>query len=232
MHRINSEFDKVVCINLVERKDKKEKIQKRFDNLGIEVEWHTAVKYGFIPRIVPFINNNEQHFNPRQPFEMGCALSHYHVVKQALEEGAERLFVFEDDALFHKEFNKKFNSYFNTLPKDWDQFLLYSFMYEWLPKNTRVNARWVKSYRSWSLMSHGIKKNMMKGYIVRQDAFFTISDKVTFDMQEENVWNIYSAIPSLCLPDSKMGSNIRGENMNYATNPTVTNWGIPNENYE
>ena len=73
---------------------------------------------------------------------------------------------------------------------------------------------------------------MMKGYIARQDAYFTISDKVTFDMQEENVWNIYSAIPSLCLPDSAMGSNIRGENMNYISNKTFLNMGYDDENFE
>ena len=38
MHRLNKEFDKIVCINLAERKDKREDMQKKFDNLGIEVE--------------------------------------------------------------------------------------------------------------------------------------------------------------------------------------------------
>jgi hypothetical protein len=36
--KFNEYFDKVVCINLKERTDKKEVISKRFDKLGINVE--------------------------------------------------------------------------------------------------------------------------------------------------------------------------------------------------
>lgn len=233
MHLINKEFDKVVCINLAERKDKREKIQAKFDKLGIEVEWYTPVQYGFIPNIVPVINSSGKgNFNPNQPYEFGAALSHYHVIKQALVEGAKSIFVFEDDALFHKDFNSKFATYYKWLPKDWDFFLLYSFMYQWLPQNTRMNAYWARSYKSWSLMTYGMRENFMKEYISRQDKFFTISDKVTFDMQENGKWNCYSAVPSICLPDTYMGSNIRGQNLNYEYNPTITNWGVSNEDYE
>ena len=233
MHRINKEFDKVVCINLAERADKREKIQKKFDRLGIEVEWYTAVQYGFIPNIVPVINQSGRgSFNAQHPYEFGAALSHYHVIRQALVEGAESIFVFEDDVLFHKDFNARFDLYFNNLPPAWDFFLLYSFMYNWLPENTRINAYWAKSWKSWSLMTYGMRKDFMEAYIARQNQHFTISDKVTFQMQEDPRWNCYSAVPSICLPDTYLGSNIRGENMNYEANPTVTNWGVPNEDYE
>ena len=52
MHPLNKIFDKIVCINLLERPDKKEKIEKRFNELGIEVEWFNAIKYDFIPNII------------------------------------------------------------------------------------------------------------------------------------------------------------------------------------
>lgn len=225
MHRINKEFDKVVCINLAERSDKRDKIQKKFDHLGIEVEWYTAVQYGFIPNIVPVINQSGKgHFNGQHPYEFGAALSHYHVIKQALAEGHKSIFVFEDDVLFHKDFNKKFDLYFNNLPGDWDFFLLYSFMYNWLPQNERMNPYWARSFKSWSLMTYGMKENFMKSYIERQNQHFTISDKVSFDMQEDSRWNCYSAVPSLGIPSSD-SSDIR-EIKNYEQNRTVTNWGI------
>jgi len=233
MNRLNKEYDKVVCINLAERPDKREKMQKKFDQLEIEVEWFTAVQYGFIPKIVePIVNSRSGHFNINQPYEIGAALSHYTVIKQALLEGCEDVFVFEDDVRFHKDFNVKIDSYFNDLPSNANMIMLYSFMYHLLPENERVSKRWIKSFRAWSLMAYGMKKNIMQEYINRQDQFFTISDAVTYKLQEENKFNIYSAIPALCIPETALGSNIRGQNMNYAYNPTITNMGYSDENYD
>ena len=154
-HRLNKEFDKVVCINLVNRLDKRAKTQTKFDELGISVEWFNAVEYGFagdITRNLTSINPHFNRFNPKQPNEFGAAMSHYSVVKTALETGVEKLFVFEDDVMFRKDFNNHFNKYYDSLPDNWDMFLLYSFMYRLQPQNVRVNARWVKSFASWSFL--------------------------------------------------------------------------------
>lgn len=233
MNRINKDFDKVICINLAERPDKREKMQKKFDQLGIEVEWFTAVQYGFIPNIInPIVDSKVGHFNKSQPYEIGASLSHYHVIKQALEEGCKNIFVFEDDVKFHENFNEKIEDYFNNLPSDWDLILLYSFMYELLPQNKRVSKRWIQSYRSWSLMSYGMNSKYMQEYIRRQNLFFTIADSVTYKMQESPEFKAYSAVPTLCIPETELGSNIRGNNMNYEYNPTVLNFGYSKDHYE
>lgn len=233
MNRLHREFDKIVCINLSERDDKREKMEEKFENLGISPEWYTAVQYGFIPKIVdPIVNSQAGHFNKSQPYEIGAALSHYHVIKQALIEGCESIFVFEDDVRFHKDFEDKQDKYLDDLPNNWDMILYYSFMYHLLPENKRVSKRWMKSFRSWSLMAYGMKRDLMEEYIKKQDNFFTIADSVTYKMQEEKKFNIYSAVPALCIPEVEMGSNIRGENRNYEYNPTVTNMGYSNDNYE
>ena len=224
MHRLNKDFDRIVCINLVNRPDKREKMQSRFNKLEISFEWYNAVQYGFLPNLTkPIIDSKKAHFNPTTPYEIGAALSHYAVIKQAFEEGIERLFVFEDDAVFHKEFNSRLDKSLDLLPADWNIILLYSFMYEILPENKRVNSRWITSYRAWSLMSYGINRKAMAEYIKRQDQFFTISDLVTFKMQEEG-WKIYSAVPTLCVPSMDV-SNIRTA-QNYIQTPTIINLGI------
>lgn len=233
MHRLNKEFDKVVCINLAERPDKKELMQERFDKYGIEVEWFTAVQYGFIPKIVKPINDSKNgKFNENQPFEIGAALSHYHVIKQALTEGCKKIFVFEDDAKFHVDFNKKLDSYLDDLPEDWNMISFYSFMYNIMPQNIRVSKRWLKSYKSWSLMAYGMNEEFMRSYIASQNAFFTIADAVSFNLQENALLKSYTAIPSLCIPETQMGSNIRGQNMNYESNPTITNMGYGDDHYD
>jgi len=231
--RLHKEFDKVICINLAERKDKREKMEIKLEKLGIEPEWYTADQYGFIPSIVnPIVDSRSGHFNKSQPYEIGASLSHYHVIKQALIEGCESIFVFEDDVRFHKDFSTKIDSYIDDLPQHWDMIMLYSFMYHLLPENTRVNKKWIRSFKSWSLMAYGMRRDAMEEYIRRQDKFFTIADMVTYKMQEDSGLKIYSAIPALCIPETQLGSNIRGENKNYETNPTVINLGYSNDNYE
>jgi len=238
MHKLNKEFDKVVCINLVNRPDKKEHMQEKFDKLGIEVEWFSAVPYGFSQEIVNSLKPTENdfpRFNTKTPNEFGAAMSHYTVIKTSLLQGHKNIFVFEDDVMFIKNFNERFEKYYNALPDNWDMFLLYSFMYKIQPQNVRVNARWIKSFQAWSLMSYGINKSGMEKYIEAQDKLFQIADRASFKMQD--YMNIYSAVPTLCIPNQDLGSNIR-TNMNYAKTSdqvqavTVLNMGFGNENYE
>lgn len=236
MNKINKEFDKVICINLVNRPDKREKTQSKFDALGIEVEWFNAVQYGFAKEIVNSLPSQNMgqgfpRFNKQSPNEFGAAMSHYTVIKTALLEGHKNIFVFEDDVLFRKDFNTQFEKSFNKLPEDWDMIMLYSFMYNYLPQNIRVNSKWLKSYNSWSLLAYGMNEKAMKKYIEEQDEFFRIADLASYQMQGKDL-NIYSAVPTLCIPNQELGSNIRGSNLNYVNTNTVLNMGFSNDNYE
>ena len=233
MHRINKEFDKVVCVNLLTRKDKKEHMQEKFDKLGIEVEWFHAVTYGFAKEIVESlkpVENDFTRFSIATPNEFGAAMSHYTVIKTAYEEGVEKLFVFEDDVMFRKDFNEKLDKYYDTVPENWDMLLLYSFMYALQPPNVRVSARWIKSYDAWSLMAYGMNRKAMKQYIDDQDKMFQIADRASFKMQGKSL-NIYSAVPTLCIPNQELGSNIR-QMMNYVNTNTVLNMGFSNDNFK
>jgi GR25 family glycosyltransferase involved in LPS biosynthesis len=233
MHLLNETFDKVVCINLLERPDKKQNIQEKLTSLGIEFEWYHPVKWGFASKVVNAVNKtNVGHFNSEQPNELGAMTSHYHVVKSSLVQGYNSVFVFEDDVMFQKDFNSKLEKYWKKLPKDWDFVSFYSFMYNILPENTRVSSRWVKSYKSWSLMAYGMNRRFMEGYVKFLDEFPTISDMASFKMQESGEFNCYSSVPTLCIPNTELGSNIRkNDNMNYEKNPTVLNMGFSNDNY-
>jgi len=76
------------------------------------------------------------------------------------------------------------------------------------------------------------RKSMAK-YINYQDAMFQIADRASFKMQDPpSDMNIYSAVPTLCIPNQKLGSNIRGDNMNYVNTNTILNMGFDNGNFE
>ncbi len=238
-HILNDYFDKVYCINLAERPDKRKKMEERFHKLGIEVEWFTPVTFGFAPKIVPtLVKANVAHFNIQHPNEIGAALSHYTVIKRAFLEGHDQIFVFEDDAKFDTMFNDKIGKYLDSAPGDANMLMFYSYMYEFLPQNKKMNSRWMTAFRAWSLMAYGMDRIMMKAYIKEQDNHLSISDHATFKLQENKDLHIYSSMPSICIPDTQIASNIR-KKMNYdgigtLTDGTVsiTNLGVSNKNYE
>ena len=236
MNTINNTFNKVVCINLLNRKDKKENMQTKFNKLGIKVEWFTAIQYGFANQIVDNLpnklpNNSFGRFNVKQPNEFGAAMSHYTVIKTAYNEGVKNLFVFEDDAKFRENFVEEFSKSWDKLPNNWNMINLYSFMYALNDKNKRINVRWITSNSGWSLMAYGMDRKAMKWYIDSQDELFRIADLVSFHMQALSNLNIYSSIPTLCIPNQELGSNIRGDNMNYIKNKTVLNFGYNDEHF-
>ena len=223
-------YDKIVCISLREREDKYKLMSDRLINHGIEVEWYHPVINGFNRAIVESLSQTKRgHFNLDNPNEFGCAMSHYHVIKTALLEGVQNLFVFEDDAVFHKDFDELLPKYLDKIPENTDGILLYSFMYDILSQNVRLNSRWTKAHKSWSLIAYGISRKVMEEYIKRQDAFFTISDIVTYKMQEEG-FNFVVASPPLVVPNKELTSNIRTVK-NYETTKSILLLGINENNY-
>jgi len=228
---LNQYFDKVVCISLLEREDKKEFMHQKFNNLNIEVEWYRPVIHEYNKKIINQLSNtNVSHFNLSQPQEIGAADSHYTVIKTALLQGVEKLFVFEDDLLFNKNWDNLLPKYLDTILPNWDMMMFYSFMYNLEKENIRVRPRWTKAYNSWSLTSYGMNRNMMEEYIKFQDNYFTIADSVTYNLQNRNDLNIYITTPPLTIPNVSLGSNIRKE-MNYETTPTILMLGVDKNNY-
>lgn len=134
----NSYFDKIFCINLDSRKDKWLKVQKRFLRLGLNVERYSAQKAHS-----PYVDFEFQKMLVREPDskireskkfiknqgEMGCLLSHLDIIKKAKEEGLEKILIFEDDVIFHKNFIDNFK-FINLVP-DWALLYLGASQYSW-----------------------------------------------------------------------------------------------------
>lgn len=75
------DIEEVVCINLVERPDRLEHMNKLIKDHNLSINFYHPSK------------NNE---NPR----LGCATSHYNMVKYAKEKGLRNILILEDDIFF------------------------------------------------------------------------------------------------------------------------------------
>lgn len=206
---INKIFDKVVCINLTERPERKTSVKNEFDKFGIDVEFYHPVKLGFANIIAESIMSANSairrgFFNLFQPNEVGCAISHYTVIKQAYLNNVENLFIFEDDIKLTDDFNNKFEQYYKELPKDWNMILLYSFLRVWESRMIPVNNYWRTAHNNWSCVAYGMNRNFMKQYIDTVDNFLCIADMSTLTLQEKMkcyVSNEFLVTPNLLESD-------------------------------
>jgi len=125
-------FDKIFIINLKKDNLKKLNILKQLDFYKINnFEFIDAID-GTNIEYKDFFTNTElitkweqihkkKHIN--KPGELGCLLSHLHILKIAKERRYTKWLHLEDDVLFHKDFDKLFNNMLSEVPSNWD--LLY-----------------------------------------------------------------------------------------------------------
>jgi len=84
---MNKGVDKIVCINLKERKDKYANIKNVFDKLKINVEFYFAEKHPTSGRI-------------------GCFESHINVIKNSYNNNNKFVLIFEDDVINTPSYNE------------------------------------------------------------------------------------------------------------------------------
>ena len=118
-------FDRIVCINLKERKDKYNNVKNVFDKLHINVEYYFAEKHPTSGRI-------------------GCFESHIDVIKQSYNNNDKFTLIFEDDVINTPSYNENNIQYVIDFMKqnEWCEYfqLGYSIlpheMYSYLKSNT------------------------------------------------------------------------------------------------
>lgn len=78
-------FDKIYCISLAHRTDRRQEAKRQFEAVGLSDR-------------VAFLTAEKDSEDP----ERGCYESHMACLRRGLEEGAELIAVFEDDILFNR----------------------------------------------------------------------------------------------------------------------------------
>ena len=105
-------FDKVYCIHLPSQRERRNRIQKEFDEYGI-----TDVT--FVSATPPPVKFNMSNMRRNSRGEMGVNLSQIKAVVQALNDGAECPLFLEDDIEFDPSIKTTLQSIFNELPDEW-----------------------------------------------------------------------------------------------------------------
>jgi hypothetical protein len=110
-------FDIVCCVSLDRRRDRWQRFQGR-----VPADWP-------FQKVLQAEAIDGQRCPPppwwtESAGAWGCSRSHYRVIEQALNSGADSLLVFEDDAVFSKNFVADVREFFEHLPDDWQMVYL------------------------------------------------------------------------------------------------------------
>jgi len=110
-------YDRVYIINLQERTDRKAALQSQLDRLKSpagphvkNIEWFPAINAAKLGLKAGTARTGA----------VGCWLSHYLIMQDAMQHGYHRILILEDDAVFHPAFNELLDYHHRQLPNDWE----------------------------------------------------------------------------------------------------------------
>lgn len=113
---IKKYFERIVCINYIEAKERRENIIEQFRILGFDTpDFYNAIPFKNIKLFNKLFNEKTY----TSPSLIGCALSHYGVIKESYELGYNSLMIVEDDAVFLNN-KETILEYMNEIPNDWN----------------------------------------------------------------------------------------------------------------
>jgi len=152
MHLLNKIFDEVFVINLKRRPDRLSEIKEELARVGIKYTVAEAVDGNELKEeyTLPKI----EHFSYG---DLGCILSHLHLVSYAYRNKLKSYFVFEDDAVLRPNFNKEFEVFLSQLPENWDGIY---FGGNHMGGTTDINSNVAKIHNTYTTHAFGVKSNM------------------------------------------------------------------------
>ena len=92
---LNDKFNKIYCINLKSRTDKRNKIEEQAKKYNLDINYFDAVA------------------KPDNPMR-GCLESHLEILKLAKRDNLDNVLILEDDCVFLR------GGELNNLPDNWD----------------------------------------------------------------------------------------------------------------
>lgn len=204
---LNNYFDKIYLLNLIKRKDRRDKIIPKLNILNINVDVFNAIDSSIIEDIFDRYKSSTKQFRFKNKNYFACALSHINIIKNAYDNGYEKILIIEDDILIRKTINSDIVDYMTQIPTDWDMIHfayipLSDDMMQWnynLNSNNFVSKNVFKSNMLCSLMGYAINRNMMTCILNKYQNNFDKELDIFFmlDVMKNNNFNCYGITPQL-----------------------------------
>lgn len=163
---IINNFDKIFCINLEKRKDRRSTCEKIFSEKEINVEFIEAVD-GRVIKDCKGLN----------PGAAGCCLSHKKIYEMMSRNRSwKSVLILEDDIEFHPNFKELFSKYYDYVPDDW-KLLFFGGSHNEPPKPVNEYVQRLK--KTFTTHCYAVKDTMVDALMER------FSEENIFNMQAD-----------------------------------------------
>lgn len=160
------DFDKIFCINLERRKDRKSECEKIFSHYNLNVDFVNAVDGETI-----------KDCKGLKPGAAGCCLSHKNIYEMMSKNRSwKSVLILEDDIEFHPKFKELFSKYYQHVPDDW-KLLFFGGSHNETPKP--VNQYVHKLRKTFTTHCYAVRSTMVDALMDR------FSDENIFNMQAD-----------------------------------------------
>lgn len=174
-------FDKVYCINLEHREDRKNHILSECNKYDLgEVSFFNAFNGNNLSNPYKISNGN-----------FGLILTNIEIIKEAKNNNYKNILILEDDCYFTREV-LNINTYFDALPDDWDMLYLGGNHNTHVgnPPPIVINEKIVKLHSTLTTHFVAINNHMYDVILARLSKFDNPIDVVYTGIQK--LYNVYS----------------------------------------
>ncbi len=201
---LNKQFDKIYCINLERRTDRKAYMQAEADRMNMNITFIDAVD-GKDWKPKGILNGGQ----------LACIESHKKVWQQAIKDKVQRFLILEDDVLFHRDL-QQFD--FEKLPQEWDVLYLGACQFSWGVSTD--SERNVYKCNHDTLATHAIAYT-----IEAATKILELANKTEFKLPVDNWiaqvllkgYEAYTIYPNLIIQKKMDDSDIKAATSNYVS---------------
>lgn len=221
MDSLYNYFEDIKILSLLKDKEKRFNIEQQCQKIFGEIyPYHDAVIFPHNQTIMNGFNIFKTgSFNA--PNEIGCAIEHYRIIKEAFEKGRESILIMEDDIAFIKD-GEYFKNCMDNIPNGWDILMMSSYIgiktdeyIDLLARSKSVNTYWfIPFWPGWCSACYALSRKGMQYYLTAQDKYFQVADMplynaLKYETNKKIVNTYFTKKPLAIQKDLLYSSNIR-----------------------
>lgn len=129
---LDNYFDKIFIINLKNRTDRKEKMIRKMEKVGItNYQFVEAINGYQQPYLSLYHHKHRTQGFFENPGALGILLSALKVLVWSLKHNYKKILILEDDAVFHLNFKETFKKRIGMIPRTWKLLYFGTSMHRW-----------------------------------------------------------------------------------------------------
>lgn len=200
----NIGLEKIFCLNLERRPDRKEYAMKQFEKIGLEgvefIKAQDAKALGLKSELMDIT-----------PGMIGCYNSHREIMKHCIDNDIKSYLVLEDDPLFIEGFNEFIDMVLKHIPNDWDFAYLGCTEHNGFGTHLKqINDFWVVPRSAWGTQAFMMRgRAIKKVYDMLENMQMQIDCQLSLITLPKSGLNYYNVFPSCVEQYWDIGSDIQ-----------------------